>query len=94
MSSRFRKLQRQLAPTPAAMSEAEFNARFHQVVERLVAVQRIVEVGLVASRGRDPFRRARFVVEQARAFEADGLGCLTARSHARSSARFRARRRR
>ena len=39
------------------------------VVERLVADLRMVEVGLVFSRGRDAYRRARFVVEQARAFE-------------------------
>ena len=39
------------------------------VVERLVADLRLVEVGLVATRGRDAYRRARFVIEQARAFE-------------------------
>ncbi len=39
------------------------------VVERLVADLRMVEVGLVFNRGRDTYRRARFVVEQARAFE-------------------------
>ena len=42
------------------------------VVERFVAERRLVEVGLVDGRSRDAFRRARFVVEQARAFEADG----------------------
>ena len=42
------------------------------VVERFVAERRLVEVGLVDGRSRDAYRRARFVVEQARAFEADG----------------------
>ncbi|MGD9571654.1 MAG: UvrD-helicase domain-containing protein [Thermoleophilia bacterium] len=41
------------------------------VVERFVAEHRLVEVGLVDGRTRDAYRRARFVVEQARAFEAD-----------------------
>ena len=41
------------------------------VVERFVAERRLVEVGLVDGRSRDAYRRARFVVEQARAFEAD-----------------------
>ncbi len=42
------------------------------VVERFVAERGLVEVGLVDGRSRDAYRRARFVVEQARAFEADG----------------------
>ncbi len=37
-----------------------------------MAERRLVEVGLVNGRSRDAYRRARFVVEQARAFEADG----------------------
>ncbi len=41
------------------------------VVERFVAEHHLVEVGLVDGRTRDAYRRARFVVEQARAFEAD-----------------------
>ena len=41
------------------------------VVERFVAERMMVEVGLVDGRSRDAYRRARFVVEQARAFEAD-----------------------
>ncbi len=41
------------------------------VVERFVAERHLVEVGLVHRRSRDAYRRARFVVEQARAFEAD-----------------------
>ncbi|WP_217914039.1 UvrD-helicase domain-containing protein [Miltoncostaea marina] len=41
------------------------------LVERFVAERRMVEVGLVDGRSRDAYRRARFVVEQARAFEAD-----------------------
>ncbi|HET6692201.1 MAG TPA: UvrD-helicase domain-containing protein, partial [Miltoncostaeaceae bacterium] len=41
------------------------------VVERFVAERMMVEVGLVDAASRDAYRRARFVVEQARAFEAD-----------------------
>ena len=41
------------------------------VVERFIAERRLVEVGLVDGRSRDAYRRARFVLEQARAFEAD-----------------------
>ena len=41
------------------------------VVEGFIAERRLVEVGLVSTGARDAYRRARFVVEQARAFEAD-----------------------
>ena len=41
------------------------------VVERFVAERHLVELGLIDGRSRDAYRRARFVVEQARAFEAD-----------------------
>ncbi len=41
------------------------------LVERVVADMRLVEVGMVHQGTRDAYRRARFVVEQARAFEAD-----------------------
>ena len=41
------------------------------LVERVVADMRLVEVGMVHRRTRDAYRRARFVVEQARAFESD-----------------------
>jgi ATP-dependent helicase/nuclease subunit A len=41
------------------------------VVERFVAERRLIEVGLIDGRSRDAYRRARFVVEQARAFEDD-----------------------
>jgi ATP-dependent exoDNAse (exonuclease V) beta subunit len=41
------------------------------LVERVVAARRIVEIGLLDGAGRDAYRRARFVIEQARAFEAD-----------------------
>ncbi len=41
-------------------------------VERVVAEMRLVESGIVHTRTRDSYRRARFVVEQARAFEREG----------------------
>ncbi|MGE0685729.1 MAG: UvrD-helicase domain-containing protein [Dehalococcoidia bacterium] len=41
------------------------------LVERYVADRRVVEAGLYTSGSRDAFRRARFVIEQARLFEAD-----------------------
>ncbi len=47
------------------------DASLATVVERFIAERRLVEVGLVDGRSRDAYRRARFVVEQARAFEAD-----------------------
>jgi len=47
------------------------DASLATVVERFVAERRLVEVGLVDGRSRDAYRRARFVLEQARAFEAD-----------------------
>jgi ATP-dependent helicase/nuclease subunit A len=42
------------------------------LVERFVADRRIVEIGLLDSGNRNAYRRARFVVEQARQFEAAG----------------------
>ena len=41
-------------------------------VERVVAEMQLVEAGIVHTRTRDSYRRARFVVEQARAFEREG----------------------
>jgi ATP-dependent helicase/nuclease subunit A len=46
------------------------------LVERFIAARRLVEIGLVDSGNRNAFRRARFLVEQARAFEAGGLESL------------------
>ncbi len=43
-----------------------------RLVEGFVAERRMIEVGLVDGRSRDAYRRARFVLEQARAFETDG----------------------
>ncbi|HEX5369127.1 MAG TPA: UvrD-helicase domain-containing protein [Dehalococcoidia bacterium] len=48
------------------------------LVERFVAARRLVEIGLVDSGNRNAFRRARFLVEQARAFEASGPESLRA----------------
>jgi ATP-dependent helicase/nuclease subunit A len=42
------------------------------LVERFVAEHRLVEAGMYDAGNRNAFRRARFVIEQARAFEADG----------------------
>ncbi len=42
------------------------------LVERFVADRRIVEIGLLDSGNRNAFRRARFLVEQARQFESAG----------------------
>lgn len=41
-------------------------------IERVVSQMQLVEAGIVHTRTRDPYRRARFVVEQARAFEREG----------------------
>ena len=41
-------------------------------VERLTTDRRLVEIGLLDSGNRNAFRRARFLVEQARAFESEG----------------------
>ncbi|HXH23044.1 MAG TPA: UvrD-helicase domain-containing protein [Dehalococcoidia bacterium] len=53
--------------------------RLAAMVERFVASRRLVEAGMFDAGNRDAYRRARFVIEQARAFEADGpqtLGAL------------------
>jgi len=42
------------------------------LVERFVGERRLVEAGLYDAGNRNAFRRARFVIEQARAFESDG----------------------
>jgi ATP-dependent helicase/nuclease subunit A len=48
------------------------------LVERFIEARRLVEIGLVDSGNRNAFRRARFLVEQARAFEAPGPESLRA----------------
>ncbi len=48
------------------------------LVERYIAARRLVEIGLVDSGNRNAFRRARFLVEQARSFEAGGPESLRA----------------
>ena len=47
-------------------------------VERVVAEMQLVEAGILHTRTRDSYRRARFVVEQARAFEREGPQSLRA----------------
>ena len=48
------------------------------VVERLVADRGLVEIGILDQGNRNSFRRARFLVEQARSFEAHGPESLRA----------------
>ncbi|HWO73526.1 MAG TPA: 3'-5' exonuclease, partial [Dehalococcoidia bacterium] len=48
------------------------------LAERFVAERRFVEAGMYDAGNRNAFRRARFVIEQARAFEADGPQSLRA----------------
>jgi ATP-dependent exoDNAse (exonuclease V) beta subunit len=59
------------------------HAKRHQgslaaLVEEFVAGSRLVEAGLYVSADRNAFRRARFVIEQARLFEAEGPESLRA----------------
>jgi ATP-dependent helicase/nuclease subunit A len=78
---RFNYLAPAVAEAPGPVGEALRCLRAHHerrhdrslasVVERFVAERRLVEIGMVDTGGRDAYRRARFVVEQARAFEAD-----------------------
>jgi ATP-dependent exoDNAse (exonuclease V) beta subunit len=78
---RFNYLSPAIANRPGVVAEALRCLRRHHrerhdrslasVVERFVAERRLVEVGLVDGLTRDAYRRARFVVEQARAFEGD-----------------------
>jgi ATP-dependent helicase/nuclease subunit A len=49
-----------------------------RLVERLIATHRTVEAGMYDAGNRNAFRRARFVIEQARAFEAPGPESLRA----------------
>lgn len=48
------------------------------LVERYIAERRLVEIGLLDSGHRNAFRRARFLVEQARSFESAGRESLRA----------------
>jgi ATP-dependent helicase/nuclease subunit A len=78
---RFNYLAPALDGRPGVVAEALRCLRTHHlrrhdgslasVVEGFIAERRLVEVGLVSTGARDAYRRARFVVEQARAFEAD-----------------------
>lgn len=51
--------------------ELRSHVRIAALVERFIAGRRLVEVGLFTTGSRDPFRRARFIIEQARLFEAE-----------------------
>ncbi len=51
-------------------------ASLASLVERFVAERGLFEVGLLDTGSRDGFRRARYVIEQARAFEAGGPSSL------------------
>ncbi len=60
---------------------AEYHATRHtgsiaSLVERFAADRGLVEIGILDSGGRNSFRRVRFVVEQARVFEAAGAESL------------------
>ena len=50
--------------------------RIAGLIERFAGSRRIVEAGIYDSGGRNTFRRVRFLVEQARAFEASGVESL------------------
>jgi ATP-dependent helicase/nuclease subunit A len=78
---RFNYLAPAIAEAPGPVGEALRCLRAHHerrhdrslasAVERFVAERRLVEIGMVDTGSRDAYRRARFVVEQARAFEAE-----------------------
>ncbi len=63
-------------PVAAALRDLRrFHETRHQtslaaLVERFLAERRLVEIGVLDQGTRNPFRRARFVIEQARSFEA------------------------
>jgi ATP-dependent helicase/nuclease subunit A len=56
----------------AAWHKARTDSSLASLVEAFVAERRLVEIGLIDSGNRNAFRRARFVVEQARGFEENG----------------------
>jgi len=78
---RFNYLAPDIATAPGVAADSlrrlrEHHERRHDrslasVVERFVAERRMIEAGMVGGHSRDAFRRARFVIEQARAFESD-----------------------
>ncbi len=62
----------------AAYHKERHDGSLAALVERFVADRGQVEAGILDLGNRDSFRRARFVVEQARVFEAEGLESLRA----------------
>jgi len=60
----------------AAYHKERHDGSLAALVERFVGDRGQVEVGILDLGNRDSFRRARFVAEQARAFEAEGLESL------------------
>ncbi len=75
--------QREGPVPPALASLRAFHQTRHEfslaaLVERFLADRGLVEVGILDQAGRNSFRRARFMVEQARAFEGGGPESLRA----------------
>ena len=64
--------------TLAAYHEARHDCSVAALVDRFVAKTQQVEIGILDAGNRNSFRRARFVVEQARAFEASEPASLRA----------------